>query len=330
MRKVLDNVRPESTVDTVLGTLGPTLTAAGTGMSDARLAAVMGHAFTFSMNKDGGEVWQLANIEWCLFFREMELLPLRFEHLDATLRGPRPAPTEDEVAAMKSRTWDLVRVAVDRGVPAVAWQAFTTEQRDSGVRGFAWSLLVGYDESDRTYVVRNQNQPEPWSVGFDRFGYTDPVNWYHVMVPMELRTVDPKLERSRTVAQALDYAHGRRFPPGGGCYPVDAVGLAAFELWRESLISGDAAPLPSSRYAWFLRWSRERAAAYFREWNEPEGDEIVAHYRAEVESATALQELCESARNGAGFDVSTRMEAARLLDLALESERHAIRRLETK
>ncbi len=69
--RVLD-IQPATTRGPLLAALLPTLRAAGLACSEARLAGILGHAFTFSMARAGAEVWQLANIEWCFFFRELD------------------------------------------------------------------------------------------------------------------------------------------------------------------------------------------------------------------------------------------------------------------
>src|SRR3972149_2058447 len=86
-------IRPASTRGTLMTALLPTLGAAGVACTEARLAGILGHAFTFSMGRGGGEVWQLANIEWCFFFRDLDLLPFRFVSFDAVLRGGGPWPS---------------------------------------------------------------------------------------------------------------------------------------------------------------------------------------------------------------------------------------------
>ncbi len=213
-QRILEGVVPASTVGTVLGTFEPALAAAGVEISEARLAAIFGHAFTFSMANGGGDVSQLANIEWCLFFRDIELVGCRVDHFDASLKGAPPAPSPDELQKMKTQTWEKVKASIDRGVPGIAWGVMTVEQCEQGINGWEWSLLVGYDESEKSYVVRNQNNGEPWSVGYDQFGYIDGVQWYHVMVPAGPKRVDPELQLTRTLEQAVDYAHGTRMPPG--------------------------------------------------------------------------------------------------------------------
>jgi hypothetical protein len=317
-------IRPASTRGTLLTALLPTLGAAGVSCSEARLAGILGHAFTFSMARGGGEVWQLANIEWCFFFRELDLLPLRFVSFDAVLRGARPAPTPEELRQMKERTWTKVVEGIDRGVPSIAWGAMTLEQRESGIPGFEWTLLIGYDGRNRTYRARHLPHEPSWDVPFDGFGYCDPVQWYHVMIPAEEQAVDGAEVKRRTLVQAIEYAEGKRFDPGSGCNPVDAIGFSAYELWKESILRESAHPGNPVGHASYLAWARTQAAGFLRELGL---GEAAADYDAEVAALRKLEELCRGASERGSFQASEIRDAARLLDDALLAERKAIGRL---
>ena len=98
--KILEGVAPWQTWGTAPATFMPTLQAVGSGISLARLSAILGHAFTFSMNEGGGEVWQLANIEWGHLFGQVKLLPVELEGFNAVLKGASPPPSSEELAAL--------------------------------------------------------------------------------------------------------------------------------------------------------------------------------------------------------------------------------------
>ncbi|HJS73866.1 MAG TPA: hypothetical protein VJ921_06225 [Vicinamibacteria bacterium] len=302
----------------------PTLQASGAEVSEAWLAGIFGHAFTFSMARGAGEVWQTANIEWCFFFRELDLLPLRFTSFDAVLRGGRPAPSSEELRAMKEETWTNVVAGIDRGVPSIAWGAMTLEQKASGIPGFEWCLLVGYDARRRTYTVRHLPHERSWEVPFDGFGYCDPVNWYHVMSPAEKQSVNRPEAATRALDQALEYAQGKRFDPSAGCNPVDAIGFEAYGLWKEAFLRGQANPGASFGHAGFLRWARTQAAIFARELERADASE---HYETEVEAVRRLEDVCRGAAGRGKFEPSEVWEAARHLDDALLAERNAIQRL---
>ena len=317
-------ILPASTRGTLMTALLPTLEASGVACSEAWLAGVLGHAFTFSMARGGGEVWQLANIEWCFFFRELDLLPLRFVSFDAVLRGGRPAPTGEQLRDMKENTWTKVVEGIDRGIPSIAWGAMTLEQRDSGTPGFEWSLLVGYDAGNRTYKARHLPHEPSWDVPFDGFGYCDPVQWYHVMTPAGEQAVDGALMRKRALGQAVEYAEGKRFDPPSGCNPVDAIGLSAYELWKEALLRENANARNALGHASYLGWARKQAASFLRDLSLSEAAE---HYETEVEALRRLEEVCRGASARGGFQAAEIWEAARFLDDALLAERKAIQRL---
>ena len=64
-----------------------------------------------------------------------------------------------------------MRASIEKGVPAIAWQPMTVEQRRDGAAAYEWQLLVGCDPRERTYTVRFGRDDEH-RVGYDRFGYT--------------------------------------------------------------------------------------------------------------------------------------------------------------
>jgi hypothetical protein len=321
--RVLD-IQPASTRGTLMTALLPTLAAAGVPCSESRLAGILGHAFTFSMARGGGEVWQLANIEWCFFFRELDLLPLRFVSFDAVLRGGRTAPSPEELSAMKEQTWNRVLEGIERGVPSIAWGAMTIEQRQSGVPGFEWNLLVGCDPRRRTYKVRHLPHEPSWDVPFDGFGYTDPVQWYHVLTPGDEKAVDTNEVRTRALRQAVEYAEGKRFDPPSGCNPVDAIGFSAYGLWKEALLRGDGSPRHALAHVSYLGWARTQASSFVRELGEREAAD---RYDTEVQALQRLEEVCRRASERGSFQSAENREAARLLDDALLAERQAIQRL---
>jgi hypothetical protein len=320
-------IAPAATRGTLLTAFLPALAAAGAPCSEARLAATFGHAFTFSMNRNGGELWQLANIEWCFFFRDLELLPFRFESFDAVLKGARPAPTPSELQALKERTWEAVVRGIDRGVPSIAWGAMTLEQREAGIPGFEWNLIVGYDAGDRSYRIRHLPHEPSWSVPYDRFGYTDPVQWYHVMTPSEPRSVDFGFLLRRVLQQASDYASGKRFDPANGCYPVGAIGFGAFELWKGAILRGDS-PRFAPGHADYLAWSRERAGEFLRDLANAAGPAVLAKaadsYFRGAASARKLHDVTRLASERSEWPLAERAEALRALDAVLDAEHAAI------
>jgi RNA polymerase sigma factor (sigma-70 family) len=334
-RKVLAGILPEPGDSTVIGTFYPMLKAAGADCTVPRLAGIFGHAFSFMMKKGGAEVWQQANIEWWLFFDRMPQLGYHFQHFQAILKGKVPVPTPEQLQKLKDQTWEVVRESIDRGVPAIAWSPLTLEQKKQGIYGFEWSLLLGYDEADKTYVVRNQHYQAEFSVPYDQFGYTDRVNWYYVIVLGAPQPVDPEQVAVQSLQQAVEFAQGRRFKLEDACYAVDAQGFAAYELWQEAFRTGTVDARFAPDHARQLRWLRAQAAAYLREISavvpgrsRPTLAQAAACYDAEVEVLAELEALCRQGAGAGAFSPAMAQEAVNHLDKALGAERRAIEHLE--
>ncbi len=334
-RKVLAGILPEPGDSTVIGTFYPALKAAGPPCSIARLAGIFGHAFNFTMKKESARVLQEANIDWWLFFDQMPQLGYHFLHFQAILKGKVPVPTPEQLQKLKDQSWRAVKESIDRGVPAIAWSPMTLEQKNQGIKGFEWCLLLGYDEADQTYLARNQHYQAEFSVPYDQFGYTDPVNWYYVIVLGAPQPVDPEQVAVQSLRQAVAFAQGRRYKPGEACYSVDALGFAAYELWQEAFQTGIVDVRFAPDHARQLRWLREQAAAYLREINavmpeksRPALERAAACYDAEVEVLAELEALCRQGAEAGAFSPAMAQEAVKHLDKALDIERRAIEQIE--
>jgi hypothetical protein len=83
----------------------------------------------------------------------------------------------------------------------------TQAQHDQGIGAFEWGLLVGYDEQQKTYAVRHPRDKTEYTVPFGGFGYTDPVNWYHVIVPVEPEPADLQQVAIQSLKHAVAFAH---------------------------------------------------------------------------------------------------------------------------
>jgi len=327
-RKVLEGIRATTTEkagwSSLISCLQPMLMAAGTEVSVARLAGVFGHAFSFYAKRQPGEVWQSANIDWWLLWESIDMVGCRFE--EAQANGTKVEA--GELQKMKEESWTAVTESIDRGVPAMAWTPMTVEQRDRGIQGWEWGLLVGYDEKERTYTVRNHGNATAYEVPYDGFGYCDPVQWYAVMWPAGERTVDAEEVARRSLEQAVAYAHGTRFESTKACYPVDALGLEAYELFRERIVE-DMTAADARTQAGILRWAREAAASFCREMGPASGSEAILreaaeHYGREVEALGKLHTLCGEAALARGH----REEAVALLVEATRAETAAVSAIE--
>ena len=334
-KMVLKAVQPIPGDSTVIGTFYPTLKAAGEDWSVARLQGTFGHAFSFSMKRGGEEVWQQANIDWWLFWDMLEAIGYEFDQFEIYHEGPRATLGPQEIQEIKERTWLSVKASIDRGIPAIAWQPMTVEQRESGINIYEWALLVGYDEAHKTYTVRHQNYKTDYTVGYDRFGHTDSNGWYYVIVLKEAAPVEKQAVAIRSLENAVAFAHGKRYDRTEAAYDVDAVGFTAYALWREAFESGKMSPGRAVEHAWILPELRRNAATYLREITThfPETSsralsEAASFYQAEVGALAELLEICKSAKKQSNFTPAMTQEAITVLDVVLDLERKAIAKIE--
>ena len=331
-KKILEGVKPAPGDSTFIGTLHPTLKAAGEDWSIPSLSGTFGHAFSFSMTIGGGTVWQQANIDWWMLWDMITYIGYEFREFQAVLQGKQLPPTATELQNLKDQTWEAVKTSIDHGIPAIAWQPMTVEQRDSGVRAYGWALLVGYDETEKTYTVRHQHYTTEYTVPYDQFGFTDPVNWYCVMILGEKKPLDRRALEVKSLKHAVAFAHGARFDLEDAPYTVDAVGFAAYELWKQGLESGDVDVGFTEHAAWILWEMRENAAAYLREIADrfPEVSsraltDAALFYDKEIKAIVKLVNICKEHKS---FTMPTRQEAVVALNAALEAEKRAIGKIE--
>ena len=135
-RKVLEDIRTTPNVSTLIESFVPALKAAGTDWSEAGVAGTFGHAFCFSMDKDGGGIMQTAAIDWWQFFVILKQLDHGGETFSGSLQGKDDLLSPQDMQALKDRAWKRVKASIDSGVPAVAWAPMTVEQKDAGAN--AW------------------------------------------------------------------------------------------------------------------------------------------------------------------------------------------------
>ena len=331
-KNVLEGVKPVKGDSTFIGTLHPMLKAAGGEWSIPRLTGTFGHAFSFNMKIGDGAVWQQANIDWWLLWEMIAHIGYEFQEFQVVRNGRQPAPTPEEFQDIKDQTWEKVKASIDRGIPAIAWQPMTVEQRDSGVSAYGWASLVGYDETEKTYTIRHQHYTTEYTVPYNQFGSTDPVGWYCVMILAEKKSFDRMALEIKSLEHAVAFAHGTRFDLKNAPYAVDAVRFAAYQLWKQALENGDVDIGFTEHSAWILWEMRENAAVYLREIADrfPEASSLAlsdaaAFYDEEIEAIVKLVNLCKEHES---FTKATRQEAVAALDAALEAEKKAIEKIE--
>ena len=331
-KKVLEGVKPVESNSTFIGALHPMLKAAGEEWSIPRLTGTFGHAFSFSMKIGDGAVWQQANIDWWLLWEMIADIGYEFQEFQVVRNGKQPARTPEEIQNIKAQTWEKVKASIDKGIPVIAWQPMTVEQRDSGVSAYGWALLVGYDETEKTYTVRHQHYKTEYTVPFDQFGYTDPVGWYCVMVLGEKKPFDRMALEVKSLKNAAAFAHGTRFDLEKAPYKVDAIGFAAYQLWKHALENGDVDIGFTEHSAWILWEMRENAAVYLREIadrfpkvSRQALSDAAGFYDEEIKAIVKLVNIC---RENESFTKYTRQEAVDTVSTALDAEKKAIGKIE--
>ena len=332
MPLLVDSHPSQPNLSTLISVLHPMLQSAGqTEWSTDRLRGVTGHAFAFEMRKGGGEVWHDANLDWWLWY---DLYPqvAQFRVFYAT-----KADLDADLPALKAEARDAVRASLQKGIPALAWQAMSPEQKASGIGAGNWGMLAGYDDTGETYTVRHKwrtREGSDFSVRYDAIGHTDPVELFNVMVYEGPSQVDEGTTHRTALRNAVASANGTRYDPSEAVYDVDARGFTAYELWSEALESEDVSPFHSHFHARIIRASRQGAAGYLRELVAvfPEaGDELnaaAAEYERELEALEPLYEICHTAKHEDNFPEDARARARALIAEALEADRKAVAHIE--
>ena len=310
------------TTGSFAGCLEPALSAAGVDWSLEHLRGYLGPAFAFSMKPDGGHLNQADNYEWHYFYGMLDFL--EHESISVALKGVLAVPPEEHDAA-KARGWEMVRRALDDGYPAIVWQAMTVETRNSGQRPipFLWSLITGYDEEAGTYSAHHGAAGD-FTIGWDAFGHSDPVNWFCVMVFRPLtEPFDGAAASRKAVEHALEASRGEH--PGG---PGPAHGLAAWEMWLQAFRDGTVDVHAVGGHTGFLVPARRAAAVYLRD-VEPHFPEAARPpLRAAADSYDRVAARISELRALCATDDPDLQRAADVLASALEAERAAVASLQ--
>ena len=306
------------TAGSFAGCMEPALRAAGFDWSLEHLRAYLGPAFAFSMKPGGGHLNQADNYEWHHFYGMLDFL--EHESVSVALKGVLAVPPEEHDAA-KARGWELVRRALDDGYPAIVWQAMTVETRQSGRRPipFLWSLITGYDEEAGTYSGHHGAAGD-FTIGWDAFGHSDPVNWFCVMVFRPLtEPFDGAAASRQAVEHALEASRGER--PG---VRAPAHGLAAWEMWLQAFREGTVDVHAVGGHAGFLIEARRAAAVYLRDVEHYFPETARAALRTAADSYDRVAARISELRALCATDAPDLPRASEVLAAALEAERAAL------
>ncbi|MBT3265505.1 hypothetical protein HN371_00055, partial [Candidatus Poribacteria bacterium] len=173
---------------------------------------------------------------------------------------------------------------------------------------------------------------EAFTVRYDAIGHTDPPwEWFCVLVYDEPAPADVTTTHTTALENAVDLANGTRWFRETR---PDAMGLAAYELWRDAFASDEVSPRHSAIHAEMLMAFRQHAAAYLREIvailpdAAPALEQAATRYDHEIETLGRLHDLCGKAADAGGFSGDGRAEAAAMVTAALQAERDAIASIE--
>ena len=331
---VMVDVKPAGRGKTLPSCLVPLMRTVGRPeWSVDRLKGVMGHAFHFEMKEGGGPLMH-DNLDWgpALSFLP-QLAVIRNFEANKHDKGV-------DLPALKREARDAARISLQRGIPVLAWQPMSLEQKASdhpAHSAYCWGLIVGYDEEEETYTIRHPFVGDTYTVRYDAIGHTDPVEWFNIKVFDRPASADPKALHLIALRNAVAFAHGTRFAAGDegdAKRRASPHGFSAYELWQKAFDSEDVPLEPSRYHAHVLKERRVSAAAYLRElvtyFPEAAGslNAAAAHYDRELQSLNTLYDLCAASKERGEFNAGNREEAQRLIGEALKEDREAIARIE--
>jgi hypothetical protein len=195
----------------------------------------------------------------------------------------------------------------------------TLEQKKNQLNAFEWSLIVGYDEAAKSYIVRHRNVEKEFALPFDGFGRCDPVNWFCVLVIGGMKKPIPLALEAEALKRAVSMAKGEI----GRADEADASGVAALELWVKVLKDGHLAGAGNAAYlqrarGWAAQFLRDIAGDFVEE-TRKSLLQAAEHYDRVSAAAGKLQEAIKAGR---------REDAAAALESCLQAERQAIAGLE--
>ena len=295
-----------------------------TNWSIPRLVAFTGYAFYFQV-KEGAEPVFDDNLDW---HQAMEVFdPFgQVETFDTN-----KSMTDVDVPAVKAEARDAVVASLESGIPALVWAPLAKEQVGK-VRFACWGLIVGYNPSDETYIIRQPSEKSDYPLRYDAIGFADPINWFHVCI-FKPKEVDDHAFHVSSLQKALFFA---KSPYIDDHHEDQPNGFAAYESWRKAFES-DVPVNSTFANTESLKPRREAAAAYMRELvgiyldaTKPL-EAAAGHYDREAKTIGAIFDICVEAANTTedkAFTDDMRARIRPLIDEASEAERAAVEQVE--
>ena len=301
------------------------------GWSIPRLEALTGYAFYFQMREGGESVFD-DDLDWGLAMHVLDIFG-QAKVYDADKNSDVDLP------ALKAEARDAVVASLENGLPSLVWAPLSLEQRGK-VHFACWGLIVGYNAADGTYLIRQPAEKLDYPVRFDAIGFADPSDWFRVDT-FKPKDLDDNALHLTSLRNAVAFANGTRYDnpqvveAALGHPPKNPYGFAAYELWQEAFES-DVNLNATFFHTETLKPRREAAAAYLREltYVYPAAanplEAAAVHYDREVESITAIFDLCVAAtkHEPKAFTPDQRAEIRPLIAQALKADRAAVAQIE--
>ncbi len=291
---------------------------------------MLGHAFQFDM-KEGGAWVLYDNLDWGA---ALDLLPriARFQEFDAGKKD-----TDVDLPALKRQARDAVRVALERGFPAIVWSPMTPEMKAGPTpHPVIWGLIVGYNEANETYTIRHPFVPETFTIRYDAFGHTKASDWFNVRVYDGPSAEDERETHLIALKNGVSYAHGTRYDNDERRARMRGrpQGFSAYEVWRDAFESEDVPLRAAEHHALTIKGRRSLAAAYVCELGgifpkaAQQLESAADHYDRELAPLEALYDLLHTAQHRKSITPDERAKAQELITKALKTEQEAIAQIE--
>ena len=205
----------------------------------ARLQGVLGHAFQFAMEEGGAMVYH-DNLDWSL---ALDLLP---ELASFRAYEANKEKVAADLPALKAEARDAAVSSLERGIPALAWQPMSLEQKGSdhpAHHAYCWGLIVGYDPEAETYTIRHPFVSVDYVVRYDALGPADPGGWFNVTVFEAPTEADEKATHRMALRNAVAFAEATRFEQAGRPQSGTAPGFRRLrDLERRLRVRGHGQP----------------------------------------------------------------------------------------
>lgn len=257
-----------------LGCIRGCLDHLGIEMTDGWLHGGTGHAFVLNVHDDGS--CPSGPTAW-----NHEILFTLGENLGFSIDGVTGGKASGELRDVQGRAWDLVRRAIDEGVPCYGWELEVPE----------YYVVYGYDDVGYYYSGPGADDgtgPKPWRELADTG-----IGW------LEMRTVKPGNAAGdmKAVRDALAFALEIGRNSDKWILREYNGGLAGYDAWIRATEDGSAGRFGVGYNASVWAKCRRMAPEFLREANErlpddltPLFDDAIAKYEEVSRTLDAVAE----------------------------------------